>query len=260
MWTRALLKENGKQAFRRNYWKCVLASVLIGLFAGGGGSANFNFSEGFEAGYSDGSSSDMLLSEALRTMIVFLPIILIGIIIGLAIGIAISAFLGNIIEIGGNRYYLENRERETSVSKVFDGFSSGFYMNSVKTMFFRNLYIFGWTLLFIVPGIIKSYEYSMISYLLAENPAMSKDRAFELSRQMMDGHKMEAFVLGLSFIGWNFLNLFTCGILGVFYVNPYIHATYAEFYSALKAEALQKGITSTVELPGVVPMPTSEGL
>ena len=67
----------------------------------------------------------------------------------------------------------------------------------------------------------------------------------------MRGHKWEAFVLELSFLGWDILSLFTCGILNVFWVMPYKHATYAEFYTALKAEAFEKGIVNTIELPGV---------
>lgn len=250
MWTRALLKENGKTAFQRHYWKCVLATLLLGVLTGGIG-ISFNYGKGFDTDYSGQYFSDPAAWSAFRYIIVFLPVIIVAAVVGLAIGIAIKSFLCNIIEIGGRRYYLENRERETSVAQIFDGFNNGYYMNSVKTLFFRDLYIFGWTLLFIIPGVIKSFEYSMMSYLLAENPTLTRERAFELSRQMMDGHKMEAFVLALSFIGWNFLNALTGGILGIFYVTPYMHATYAEFYSALKAEALQRGITNTVELPGV---------
>lgn len=91
----------------------------------------------------------------------------------------------------------------------------------------------------------------MIPYILAENPQISKERAFDISMQMMEGHKLEAFVLELSFIGWDLLNACTLGILGIFYVNPYKHATFAEFYTAVKAEAFAKGITNAAELPGV---------
>ena len=90
------------------------------------------------------------------------------------------------IELGGNRYFLENREHKTKVSQVLFGFSNGNYMNCVKILFLRDLYLVGWTLLFIIPGIVKAYEYRMISYILAENPRNSKERAFEISRQMMD--------------------------------------------------------------------------
>ena len=85
---------------------------------------------------------------------------------------------------------------------ILDGFRSGHYGNIVLTMFLRDLYIVLWTLLFIVPGIVKSYEYMMVPYILAENPGMDQKEVFQISREMMNGQKWNAFVLDLSFIGW----------------------------------------------------------
>ena len=107
------------------------------------------------------------------------------------------------------------------------------YKNVAKTLFFRDLYITLWTLLFIIPGIVKSYEYRMMPYLLAENPAMPKEQAFAISKQMMDGQKWDVFVLDLSFLGWNILSIFTMGILSIFYVTPYINMTNAALYESL---------------------------
>ena len=132
-----------------------------------------------------------------------------------------TIFVGNAVSVGGCRYFMENREHQTSASKVFYGFQNGRYGNVVKTMFFRDLFILLWTLLLIVPGIIKSYSYRLVPYILSENPHMDRKRALELSQQMMDGHKMEAFVLELSFFGWFLLSTLTCGLVGIFYVNPY---------------------------------------
>ena len=70
---------------------------------------------------------------------------------------------------------------------------------------------------------------------------MDRKRALELSQQMMDGHKMEAFVLELSFFGWFLLSTLTCGLVGIFYVNPYLDATFAEFYVAIRTESIGKG-------------------
>ena len=101
-------------------------------------------------------------------------------------------------------------------------------------MFLKALYVFLWSLLLVIPGIIKGYEYRMIPYILAENPGIDTKEAFAMSKQMMDGNKWNAFVLDLSFLGWIILSVFTCGILAVFYVNPYIYMTDAELYVALK--------------------------
>ena len=91
----------------------------------------------------------------------------------------------------------------------------------------------------------------MVRYILAVNPELDRRRVFRLSSQMMHGHKWEAFVLALSFYGWVLLGIFSGNLVTIFYVNPYIHATMAEFYSALKAEASMKGIVQAGELPGV---------
>ena len=104
------------------------------------------------------------------------------------------------------------------------------------TMFLQGLFLVLWTLLFIVPGIVKAYAYRLTPYLLSEHPELTGTQAITLSRQMMKGHKWRAFVLDLSFIGWILLSVLTLGILTIFYVGPYMNATDAELYEAVKAE------------------------
>ena len=101
-------------------------------------------------------------------------------------------------------------------------------------MFLRSLYIFLWSLLFIIPGIIKAYEYLMMPYILAENPEMETKEVFARSKEMMTGEKWRAFVLDLSFIGWKILGILTCCVLSVFFVSPYYYSTLAELYAVLK--------------------------
>ncbi len=252
MWTRNLLKENAKTAFKRNYWLCVAVSA-IALFLMGGGigvtggspQTNFNINE-------QGSSEAM---ETLESLIAQIPegilmVLAMAILVGVIFGICFSILVSNVVQVGVNRFFLENREHKTGVGQVFYGFQGGRYAGTVWVMFLKGLYIFGWSLLFWIPGIIKTYSYLMVPYIVAENAGLDKSRIFELSRKMMRGHKWEAFVLGLSFLGWNLLGALTGGILNIFYVSPYQYATYAEFYSALKAEALEKGILMEGELPG----------
>ena len=97
----------------------------------------------------------------------------------------------------------------------------------------KDLIIFGWTLLLIIPGIIKTYQYAMVPYILAEYPDMDYRSALDQSRNMMDGHKFQFFVLQLSFIGWEILGILACCI-GIIFVLPYENATYAEYYEELK--------------------------
>ena len=91
-----------------------------------------------------------------------------------------------------------------------------------------------WSLLLVIPGIIKAYEYRMIPYILGDNPNIDREEAFALSNMMMQGNKGKAFVLDLSFLGWYILNGMTLGILGIFYVNPYVNQTNAALYLKLK--------------------------
>ena len=94
------------------------------------------------------------------------------------------------------------------------------------------LYTFLWSLLFIIPGIVKSYSYAMTPYILLDRPELSATDAIKESEKMMNGHKMELFILDLSFIGWILLSMLTCGIL-VLYVEPYMMATKSAFYLEL---------------------------
>ena len=88
-------------------------------------------------------------------------------------------------------------------------------------------------MLFVIPGIIKAYEYRMIPFILAENPDIKMEDAFALSKRMMDNEKLNAFVLDISFIGWMILGALSCGIFHIFYVNPYYQLTNAELYLVL---------------------------
>ena len=110
----------------------------------------------------------------------------------------------------------------------FDDFWSAF-----KVTFLVGLYTFLWSLLFIIPGIIKAFSYSMSTYILAENKGKSARECIRESMAMTNGHKMELFVLELSFIGWGFLCVITLGIASI-WVLPYMQATYANAYNSLK--------------------------
>ena len=108
-----------------------------------------------------------------------------------------------------------------------------------------NLFLGLWFMLLIVPGIIKTYSYRMVPYLVAENPEMDFKDAIDASRKMMDGEKWKTFVLDLSFLGWIILTSLTCGILGIFYTTPYISQTNAELYTVLKAKLAPQAAETT---------------
>ena len=184
--------------------------------------------------FEDKISSTDTVANLITTVV--LPIIVFAIVISIIIaivGVAVSIFLKNPLEAGGQHFFMENHEGKGTLSSFVVAFKSN-YLNVVKTLFFRDLYTLLWTLLFIIPGIIKAYEYRMIPYLLAEDTGMDCQTAFEKSKEMMEGNKWKAFVLDLSFIGWYLLNILTCGLLGLLYINPYKYQTGAELYYALR--------------------------
>ena len=154
--------------------------------------------------------------------------------VALAIIIAIDAFLLNPVAVGTRRFSIRNLNTKAEAKEVAYAFDSSNYKEIVKTMILRDVFTCLWGLLFIIPGIVKAYEYRMIPYLLADDPTMTKDRAFAESRAMMSGNKWRAFVLDLSFLGWNILSLLTLGILGTFYVDPYKLMTDAALYESLR--------------------------
>ena len=246
MWTRKELKTGAKIAFKRNYWKCVLVSLILMILLGGGTSAGANGVRNYITGAQTETTESVITESEIpaenahlfRTvMTVMLPFIIVMAILGVVIGLVLSLLVINIFEVGGCRFFLVNARDRAYVNELMYGFQNGNYWNTVKIQFFRKLYEFLWTLLLIIPGIIKSYEYAMIPYILADNPSISRQEAFRMSADMMRGNKWKAFVLDLSFLGWMILDGLTFGILGIFWVRPYIHATGAELYLELKKES-----------------------
>ena len=203
-----------------SYWKSVLVAFLLGLtsasFASSGSAAN---AEGISDGYYSFEH--------------YLPVILTFVFFAGVLALALRIFLLRPLEVGCRRYFLEDIIRPAELDCLKAGFS-GNYRNVVWVMFCRDIFIFLWTLLLIVPGIVKSYEYRMVPYVLAENPDLSREEAFALSKRMMDGDKMNAFILDLSFIGWALLTILTCGLVGIFYYQPYLALTDAALYQTLK--------------------------
>jgi uncharacterized membrane protein len=154
---------------------------------------------------------------------------------------AVSAFslvrliLGGVVQLGYARFLLNQHDgREHTVKDLFsqfDRFSVGFLQ-----LFLRELFVALWCILLVVPGIIKSFSYAMTPFILAEHPELTAKQAIRRSMEMMDGHKGQLFVLGLTFIGWEILNGLTLGI-GSLWLNPYKNAAYAVFYRQLKAQS-----------------------
>lgn len=262
MWTRKELKERAKEALKRNYWKIVLVS-LIGMLIGGGlgssgisggGSdirdmASDNVKEHFtehENDDVDWEGAEAVLDDIQMDIrpqdivaIAFTVIVvLIVTAIVLAIGVALDVLLLNPVQVGINRFMVKSLDDTARIAEVGYTFDHN-YKNGVKVMFFKDLYVVLWSLLFIVPGIYKAYQYRMVPYILGENPDMTYEEVLQRSKDMMDGQKWDAFVLDLSFILWHMLGGITCGLAEIFYVAPYVNLTDAALYSRLSRKDLE---------------------
>jgi uncharacterized membrane protein len=232
MWERNDLKQRAKTVLKRDYWKAILISLVVAIASGvelgaGAGGSNYQFDNNDKL-FKDFSFTNIDWPTAIQIMIIGLIVIAIVIVISSAI----RTFLGNPLIVGGRRYFIQtSRELDNHGCFAF-AFASGNYMKIVLAMLLRDVQIFLWTLLLIIPGIIKSYEYRMVPYILAQKPDIGAKRAIELSRQMTKGQKFNIFVLDLSFIGWYMLGLLTFCIGGIF-LRPYIDTTMAELYNDL---------------------------
>ncbi len=154
--------------------------------------------------------------------------------IGAVISFAFTILIADPLIVGGKKYFLEARKgSNTKINVIGKVFKKENWFNVAIIMFLRNIYNALWYLT-IIGGVIKTYEYRMIPYILAENPKIKRKEAFELSKQMMKKNKWKTFILDVSFFGWYFLSVLTFGILGILYVNPYNAATIAELYCELK--------------------------
>lgn len=133
--------------------------------------------------------------------------------------------------------FLENKRsgKEVEVESLFNEYKSNNFLRIMLTALLQQIYTILWTLLLIVPGIIKSCAYSQTYYVLRDNPELKYNAAIERSMAMMQGHKMQYFLLVLSFIGWYLLTILTLGVL-TFWVLPYISCTMAHYYEYVKEE------------------------
>lgn len=245
MWSRKELKERAKNVLRISYWKAFLVSIIVGIASGSGGSGGGSFNNHFG---SSGSSSSSFSSSGDGLAFLGIAIgILIVIIIVTLLALAFRIFLGYALEVGGRKYFVQAAQNDISMDYLGYAFKKDRYLNIIKAMLWKALWNFLWYLALIIPGIVKSYAYRMVPYIMADNPDIKYDRALELSKQMTDGQKLDMFVLDLSFLGWILLGLIACCI-GVIFVSPYINSTNAELYLALRKNALDNQLCSYEEL------------
>lgn len=220
----------------------IVASLLGGTTYSSGSGFSFDFSgfnnsdyEGTEIQIpTDGDYSS--LEEAFESIFsgidpavwtIMGTVLAVGVAVGLVLGIAFF-ILGSIVSVGYAKFNLNLVDGENAeIGDLFTYFK--YWKNTVLANLLRTLYIFLWSLLCGIPGIIATYSYAMVPYIMADNPELTASEACKKSKEMMNGYKLDLFVLRLSFIGWSILAALTCGI-GYVVLTPYMEAAVADFY------------------------------
>ena len=210
--TRAELKNRGNAHIKEQYWSYVLASFLLYLVGGFGGGVTFDFS-------SEHSFWNIFM--------------IVTAVLGMLISLALTIFITGPLEVGVRRFYLTGMYTKAPVHLIGSGFRKETYKKTVISVFLPKVFIFLWSLLLLIPGIIKAYEYYFVPWIVAEQPDLSPREAMKISRRITKGHKWELFVLELSFLGWLLVGAMCCGI-GTIFVMPYVDATMTQMYDTLK--------------------------
>ena len=210
----------------------LVAAILGGATSGGpefkinftGGSLNANIQYAGQTIYSWGDG----ITPGLRTFLVggAVYLILAAIVVGV-----LYFVLGSVVKVGYARFNLDLTAGETpSFETLFSYFPH--WKTVAAAQLLQTVYIFLWTLLLVIPGIVAGYSYAMTGYILAEHPELSASETIAQSKAMMEGNRWRLFCLQFSFIGWDILCALTLGI-GNLALRPYRHAAEAAFYREL---------------------------
>lgn len=243
MWTRKELKEQSKKALKSNYVSSILAGIVVAFCCGTLIYRPYQVNYNITPEVNNEMYQMPAAGEANIGVFIFLAVILLFII---AASVAINVFFLAPLKVSGYRFFINNLDEPANASEVIWAFSYGYVKDIAATTFTTGLITFLYTLLLVIPGIIKGYEYMMVPFILAEDPEIPPSEARRKSSVMMNGNKMNAFILHLSFIGWYILSVLTFGFAGIFFVNPYYYGTDAALYKRLKE-------TGQIDKEGVPP-------
>ncbi|QWC00081.1 DUF975 family protein [Mycoplasmatota bacterium] len=177
--------------------------------------------------------------EQLRTF--YWNLLVVGLVLAAIMGSS-AALVGLILSgpalIGVIAYRLNIIRTDTNDTDVLLAGFKGQIINYIIAFILRGLFIFLWTLLLVIPGIIKSFSYAMTFYILTDHPELEPTQAIKESQEMMRGHKWRLFKLYFSFIGWYILAALTFGV-GFIFLEPYIQMSVANFYEDLKTRKVE---------------------
>lgn len=227
-------RQRAREALSGNWFVAVVAGVIASLLGGvssGGFSFNFDFSsEDLEGVELEGMLEQLGITKEMLT--VFFAVMGVVAIVGLVYGI-ICLIIGSGVSVGYAKLNLDIVDgAEASIGTVFSMF--GRWKTALWSRILIGIRVMLWSLLFVIPGIVASYSYAMVGFVLADHPEMSASEALAESKRIMRGNRWRLFCLNLSFIGWSFLCLFTFGI-GYLWLLPYMEAANAAFYREVKS-------------------------
>ena len=220
------LRARAWESLKGKYWMAFLVTLVVGIIASVGNSfVTFGQNLGEVLGMVDTADMD-------STMMIGALVISGIVIVSAIIGLLFNIFVTDALTVGLCNYFIRNTDSKPTFSDVFSGFKVK-YGRNIGTLLLVGIKTVLWTILFIVPGIIKTYEYSIIPYILADDSEISSKDAFKKAKEMMKGNKWRLFKLEFSFIGWFLLCVLTVGV-GTFFLIPYVSAATAEFYAEIK--------------------------
>lgn len=206
-------------------WGLAIAAGLVATAIMGGASFSFSFPASFESGNINVSNEEAV-KIIVTVLLVFAAVFAIAFIAGSLYGI-----FSSIIQAGYCSFNLKLIDYEEPAFR--DLFSQ---FRNAKSIIVAYLLRFAFELigymLFIVPGIIISYNYAMVPFILADNPSVSAKEALRMSKEMMYGNRWKLFCLQFSFIGWILLTILSLGV-GSIWLTPYQNAALASFYREL---------------------------
>lgn len=264
MLDRGLLKSRAKEFLRNYFWQAFAVCLIVSILSSGF-TVTYKFDkDGYEdkpfymsnssidlpqkhyytIGPGDTDAQYLLLSSTVSSNVIRIALtpFIFMIVAAIALGrMLYLIFVAHVLLVGRARYFLEGFKGPSNIGTLFSPYTRGEWVITAKKMLIMKIYLLFWYLLFFIPGVVMSYAYRMVPYILSEDPTLPIEEAINKSKSMTNGIKMDMFVLDLSFIGWYLLTVFTCGI-GVPFVHTYYQTTLAKLYESLTPEDIDPAL------------------
>ena len=231
MWSIRGIKKKGRLALKRNYWRSVVVAALMFLLA----TVASALSQARRESILQNVGFEPLHKMTPNELLITAGIVVVGYMSIIVFAALVKIIFANTLEAGGCLFFKNNVEKGSAeIALIREGFSD--YAHVFVTLLLRDVFKGLWYCLLIFPGLVKSYSYRMVPYIVKEYPDLSEIEVITLSSRMMDGNKWRTFLLDLTFLGWFLLGVVTFGIVNVLWTLPYYENTMAVLYLELRGE------------------------